>query len=131
MWNVDCSVDWVESTMNQTQVQLWINRFKDIVQEMLTTLNDDPDLLKTVIRVILYHDNAPAHPSILVRKFFTKNKTVFTGHGLRWIFSLPNIDKCNMFCYDWGDKIRIETGNVGITKWRVLEVFRGLEKTLT
>ena len=35
--------------MSQTQVQLWYNRFKDIALVTLTMLNDDPDLLKTVI----------------------------------------------------------------------------------
>ena len=36
--------------------------------------------------------------------------------------------KWKAFCYDWGDKNKIETAAVGNTKKLVSEVFRGLEK---
>ena len=59
--------------------------------------------------------------------------TVFTGLGPRWLFPLSkteDTDKRKVFFYNWGDKRKIETGAVGVTKKRVSKVFRGLGKTL-
>ena len=59
--------------------------------------------------------------------------TVFTAFGTRCLSSLPkteDADESKMFCYDWGDKRKIETEAVGDSKKRVSEVFQGLEKTL-
>ena len=51
----------------------------------------------------------------------------------RWIFPPPktkDTDERKAFCYDWGDKRKIEKGAVDDTKKRVLKVFRGLKKSL-
>ena len=67
---------------------------------MLTTSNDDSDLLKKVIT------------------------------GIRWLYPLSkteDADERKAFCYDWGDKGKIVTGAVGDMKKHVSEVFRVLE----
>ena len=55
--------------------------------------------------------------------------TVFTGLGPPLTFSSSqNIIQNQGFCYNWGNKRKIETEAVGDTKKSVSEVFRGLEK---
>ena len=76
----------------------------------------------------LHHDNAQGHTSMLVREFLTKNKTVimpqppysldldpadFFSFSLR---KTEDTDERKAFCYDWGDKGKIETEPVGDTK---------------
>ena len=66
----------------------------------------------------LNHDNAPAHTSMLGREFLAKNKTVIMSQppyspdlAPADFFSLPkteDTDKREGFCYDWGDKRKIE-----------------------
>ena len=70
----------------------------DIVQEILTTFNDDP-----------------GH---MLKKVTTDDESWVYGYDI----------EIKSFCYDWGDKRKIET--VAVDKKRVSEVFRGLEKTL-
>ena len=66
---------------------------------------------------ILNHDNAPAHR--------------FTGLGPAEFFLFRQLKTpTKAFCYDWGDKRKIETGAICDTKKCVSEVFRGLEKIL-
>ena len=79
-----------------------------------------------------------AQTSMLVREFLGKRQnrnqastTLFPRLGPRWFFLHPksgDIDERQAFCYDWGDKRKLETGAVGDTKKRVSEVFRGLFK---
>ena len=79
----------------------------------------------------LHHDNAPVHISMLVREFLAKKKTIITDN--RWLFPLSktkDTDERKVFCYDWGNKRKIERGVVGDTKKRLSEGFRELEKTL-
>ena len=88
----------------------------------------------------MHRDNALAQTSDDCAWVFgqkqTRNhgsSTVFTGLGLHCILPLPKAedkDERKAFCYDWGYKWKIETGAIAETKNRVLEVFRGLDKTL-
>ena len=64
-------------------------------QEILTTFNDDADLYQKVIT------------------------------GPRWLFPLAKTEGTDWrksFCYDWGDKRKIQTGAVGDTKKCVSEM---------
>ena len=89
---------------------------------------------------ILQHDNAQAHTSMLVREFFAKNKTVIMPQPSYSLdlapadfFLFPKTEDTGerkAFCYDWEDKLIVETGAVGDTKKCVSEVFRGLKKKI-
>ena len=73
----------------------------NIAQKILTTFYDDPNLLKKVI---------------------TGDESWVDGYDIE---IKDQSSQWKAFCYDF------ETEAVGDTRKRVLEVFRGLEKTLT
>ena len=77
-----------------------------IVQNMLTTFNDDSDLLKKVI---------------------TADESWLYGYD---IATKAQLSQWKAFCNDWGNKRKIEAAAVGDTEKPVSEVFRVLEKTL-
>ena len=78
----------------------------NIAQEMLTTFTDDTDLLKKII---------------------TGDESWVHGYDIE---TKAKSSQCKAFCYDCGDKRKIETGAIGNTKKRDSDVYRGLEITL-
>ena len=78
----------------------------DIALEMLPTFNDDVDLFKKAI---------------------TGDESWVYGYDIE---TTAQSSQWKVFCYDLGDKRKIETGAVSDTKICVSDVFRGLEKTL-
>ena len=74
-------------------------RCMDINQEMLTTCNGDPELLKKVT---------------------TGDESWEYGNDIE---NKVQSSQWKPICYDWGDKRKIETGTVGDTKKHVSEVF--------
>ena len=79
-------------------------RRMDIPQEMLTTFNEDADLLKQVI---------------------SNDESWMYGHDIE---TKDQSSQWKAFCHDWGDKRTIEIAAVGDIKKRVSIVLRGLEK---
>ena len=76
----------------------------DIAQKMLTTFNDDPDLLK---------------------KGITGDESWVYGYDIE---TRTQVSQWKALCYDWADKRKIETRAVGDTKKRISQVFRVLQK---
>ena len=80
---------------------------------------------------ILHCDNAPAHISMLVREFLSKNKTVimpqlpYTPDDFFFFPKLKTPMKLKHFATI--EEMKEKSSD---TKKRVSEVFRGLEKTL-
>ena len=89
---------------------------------------------------ILHHDKALAYTCDACLWVYGKKqnrnhatKTVFTGLDPRLLFPLSktkDIDERKAFCYNWGDKRKIETRTIGDTKKHISEVFRQLVETL-
>ena len=126
LWVYGCDIE-TKPNHSKRSVQRSQERKKDkSKQEMLTTFNDNPDLLKKFIT---------GGELMLVREFLAKNETVimsqipYSPELAPWLFPLPkteDTDERKAFCYNWGDKRKIETGAVGDAKMRFSEVFQGL-----
>ena len=108
-----------------------MNSCRKVVRSIRNTI------LKLWIIMDLHYDNAPAHTSMLVRMFLGQKQnlnhasiTVFTANFFLFPKLNANTDERKAFCYDWGDKRKIETGAVGDTRKGISEVFRVLEKLL-
>ena len=70
----------------------------------------------------MHYDNAPANTSLLLHEFLAKNKTVKTC--VNHLQKTEDTDEWKAFCCDRGDKRKIETGAVGITKKLLSKKFR-------
>ena len=152
------TVTFGESTMSRTEVQLWYNRFKEAREDVNDDARPGRPSTPTIYVNIeavkkMFLDNrqitirkvadgigisfgsCQAHRSGDVDDVQWRFRFAQKGHNCWRIMGVFlwywNQSPIILSCYDWGDKIKIETGALDDTKKRLSEEFRGLEKTLS